>query len=126
MNSSRSSQRRSPGVDPGALPPAPPNVPPRSMSPAVGVGTNRPVAPRTSTSSRSIQPTSASGSGSRNDGTRRANVNPSSTAGFMHHQFRPTRVSRPAGVPPRSLPPLISHPCYRRFPALVFFQLSPL
>ncbi|KAK4121760.1 AIP3-domain-containing protein [Parathielavia appendiculata] len=45
------------------------------MSPAVGVGTNRPVAPRSSASSRSMQPTSASGtgSGSRPDGTRRAN-----------------------------------------------------
>ncbi|KAK4102563.1 AIP3-domain-containing protein [Parathielavia hyrcaniae] len=75
MNSTRSSQRRSPGAETGP----PPNVPPRSMSPAVGVGvgTNRPVAPRSSTSSRSMQPTSAtgtgSGSGSRPDGTRRAN-----------------------------------------------------
>ncbi|EAQ84058.1 hypothetical protein CHGG_10462 [Chaetomium globosum CBS 148.51] len=69
MNPLRSSQRRSPGAEPGQ----PPAVPPRSISPAVGVGTNRPVAPRSMGSSRSMQPTSASGSGSRNDGTRRAN-----------------------------------------------------
>ncbi|KAJ4307231.1 Bud site selection protein 6 [Collariella sp. IMI 366227] len=68
MSSLRRSQRASPNVDPGA-----PNVPPRSMSPAVGVGTNRPVAPRT-LGSRSMQPTGAGGSGSRNDGTRRANI----------------------------------------------------
>lgn len=98
MNSTRSSQRRSPGAgEPGP----PPNVPPRSISPAVGVGTNRPVAPRSSTASRSMQqPTTTAGaSGSRNDGTRRANVSPHfrfpfshadphSTAGFMR---RPTR-----------------------------------
>ncbi|KAH6848253.1 actin interacting protein 3-domain-containing protein [Chaetomium sp. MPI-CAGE-AT-0009] len=76
MNPSRSSQRRSPGGEPGP----PPAVPPRSISPAVGVGTNRPVAPRSMGSSRSMQPTSASGSGSRNDGTRRANSAGSSTS----------------------------------------------
>ncbi|KAH6622744.1 actin interacting protein 3-domain-containing protein [Chaetomium tenue] len=76
MNPSRSSQRRSPGAEPGQ----PPAVPPRSISPAVGVGTNRPVAPRSMGSSRSMQPTSASGSGSRNDGTRRANSAGSSTS----------------------------------------------
>ena len=81
MNASRPSQRRSPGAaDPGP----PPAVPPRSISPAVGmgVGTNRPVAPRSSTSSRQVQPTFAGsgsvsgreGSGSRGEGTRRANV----------------------------------------------------
>ncbi|KAL1836154.1 hypothetical protein VTJ49DRAFT_5489 [Mycothermus thermophilus] len=75
MNSTRSSQRRSPGADPGP----PPSVPPRSMSPAVGVGTNRPVAPRSSApsaSSRAMQQATGSGvvtSGSRNDSTRRAN-----------------------------------------------------
>ncbi|KAK4038967.1 actin interacting protein 3-domain-containing protein [Parachaetomium inaequale] len=76
MNLSRSSQRRSPGAEPGP----PPSVPPRSISPAVGVGTNRPVAPRSSGSSRSMQPTSASGSSSRADGTRRANSSGSSTS----------------------------------------------
>ncbi|KAK3293527.1 actin interacting protein 3-domain-containing protein [Chaetomium fimeti] len=76
MNPSRNSQRRSPGGEPGP----PPAVPPRSISPAVGVGTNRPVAPRSMGSSRSMQPTSASGSGSRNDGTRRANSAGSSTS----------------------------------------------
>ncbi|KAK4135698.1 AIP3-domain-containing protein [Trichocladium antarcticum] len=69
MNLTRSLQRRSPGPEPGP----PPNVPPRSISPAVGVGTNRPVAPRSSASTRSMQPTTAGGSGSRNDGTKRAN-----------------------------------------------------
>ncbi|KAK4186120.1 actin interacting protein 3-domain-containing protein [Podospora australis] len=68
MNSTRSSQRRSPGIELGP----PPNVPARSISPAVGVGTNRPVAPRGSTSSRPMmQP--VGGSLSRGDGTRRAN-----------------------------------------------------
>ncbi|KAL2197122.1 actin interacting protein 3-domain-containing protein [Corynascus similis CBS 632.67] len=76
MTSSRSSHRRSPGAEPGP----PPSVPPRSVSPAVGVGTNRPVAPRSTGSSRSVQPTSASGSGSRSDGTRRANSSGSSTS----------------------------------------------
>ncbi|KAK4159468.1 actin interacting protein 3-domain-containing protein [Cladorrhinum sp. PSN259] len=71
MNSMRSSQRRSPGiVEPSAVGP-PPNVPARSISPAVGVGTNRPVAPRSSTSGRPLQP--VGGSLSRSDGTRRTN-----------------------------------------------------
>ncbi|KAK3386557.1 actin interacting protein 3-domain-containing protein [Podospora didyma] len=43
--SSRSIQRRSPGAEPGP----PPNIPARSMSPAVGVGTNNSgIAPRSS------------------------------------------------------------------------------
>ncbi|KAH6621445.1 actin interacting protein 3-domain-containing protein [Chaetomium sp. MPI-SDFR-AT-0129] len=68
----RGSHRRSPGVTEQPAPP--PNVPPRSISPAVGVGTNRPVAPRAAGSSRSMQPVSSAGaSGSRSDGTRRAN-----------------------------------------------------
>jgi hypothetical protein len=87
----RSSQRRSPGADPGA----PPNVPPRSMSPAVGVGTNRPVAPRSSAPSRS----NASGSGSRNDGTRRANVSSALPASLFPCRSpfgrRPSCIARP-------------------------------
>ncbi|KAK0667878.1 actin interacting protein 3-domain-containing protein [Cercophora samala] len=68
MTSIRSSQRRSPGAELGP----PPNLQQRSISPAVGVGTNRPVAPRSSTSSRPMQP--VSGSLSRSDGNRRTNV----------------------------------------------------
>lgn len=106
MNLSRNSQRRSPGAEPGP----PPTVPTRSMSPAMGVGTNRSVAPRLS-ASRQIQPAAAGGSGSRSDSTRRTNVSsrisgfsffpwptaggrsalfdadPDSTAGFMHHHI---------------------------------------
>ncbi|KXX77973.1 hypothetical protein MMYC01_207935 [Madurella mycetomatis] len=81
MNLSRNSQRRSPGAEPGP----PPSIPARSMSPAMGVGTNRSVAPRLS-ASRQIQPAAAGGSGSRSDSTRRANI-PDSTAGFMHHHI---------------------------------------
>ncbi|KAK3315400.1 actin interacting protein 3-domain-containing protein [Apodospora peruviana] len=44
---SRSMQRRSPGAEPGP----PPNIPLRSISPAVGVGTNSGVAPRSSNAS---------------------------------------------------------------------------
>ncbi|KAL2160811.1 hypothetical protein VTH06DRAFT_1008 [Thermothelomyces fergusii] len=65
----RNSHRRSPGAEPAA----PPTVPPRSISPVVGSGINRSVGPRTSGSSRSMQPPSTSGSSSRSDGTRRAN-----------------------------------------------------
>ncbi|KAL2024314.1 hypothetical protein VTK56DRAFT_8796 [Thermocarpiscus australiensis] len=74
MNVSRTSQRRSPGAEPGP----PPSVPARALSPGMGVGTNRPVAPRPSTTSRQIQPATANGSGSRNDGTRRTNSSGSS------------------------------------------------
>ncbi|AEO71779.1 uncharacterized protein THITE_2124617 [Thermothielavioides terrestris NRRL 8126] len=55
------------------------------MSPAVGVGGNRPVAPRSSTSARVAQQAaastsaSASGSSSRSDGSRRANSSGSSS-----------------------------------------------
>ncbi|KAK0747443.1 actin interacting protein 3-domain-containing protein [Apiosordaria backusii] len=73
MNSIRSSQRRSPGAELGP----PPNLQQRSISPAVGVGTNRPVAPRSSTSSRPMQP--VSGSLSRSDGTRRTNSSASTS-----------------------------------------------
>ncbi|KAK4197927.1 actin interacting protein 3-domain-containing protein [Triangularia verruculosa] len=73
MNSIRSSQRRSPGAELGP----PPNIQQRSISPAVGVGTNRPVAPRSSTSSRPMQP--VSGSLSRSDGTRRTNSSASTS-----------------------------------------------
>ncbi|KAK3989597.1 actin interacting protein 3-domain-containing protein [Cladorrhinum sp. PSN332] len=82
MNSMRSSQRRSPGIEPSALGGGPPpNVPARSNSPAVGVGTNRPVAPRSSTSGRSMQP--VGGSLNRSDGTRRTNVMCSQTPGAI-------------------------------------------
>ncbi|KAK4456926.1 actin interacting protein 3-domain-containing protein [Cladorrhinum samala] len=70
MNPMRGSQRRSPGIELSSGGP-PQNVPPRSISPAVGVGTNRPVAPRASTSGRPMQP--VGGSLNRTDGTRRTN-----------------------------------------------------
>ncbi|KAK4667471.1 Bud site selection protein 6 [Podospora pseudopauciseta] len=73
MTSIRSSQRRSPGAELGP----PPNLQQRSISPAVGVGTNRPVAPRASTSSRPMQP--VSGSLNRSDGTRRTNSSASTS-----------------------------------------------
>ncbi|KAL2179788.1 actin interacting protein 3-domain-containing protein [Thermothelomyces heterothallicus CBS 202.75] len=72
----RSSHRRSPGAEPVA----PPTVPPRSVSPAVGAGVNRSFASRPSGSARSVQPTNASGSSSRSDGTRRANSSGSSSS----------------------------------------------
>lgn len=65
--STRSMQRRSPGAEPGP----PPNIPARSISPAIGVGTNSGVAPRSSAAGRSIQSTGG--------GSRRNNV---SSSGF--------------------------------------------
>ncbi|KAK0740139.1 actin interacting protein 3-domain-containing protein [Schizothecium vesticola] len=59
--STRSMQRRSPGAEPGP----PPNIPARSISPAIGVGTNSGVAPRSSAAGRSIQ--SAGGGSRRNN-----------------------------------------------------------
>ncbi|KAK1751221.1 actin interacting protein 3-domain-containing protein [Echria macrotheca] len=62
--SSRSMQRRSPGAEPGP----PPNIPARSISPAVGVGTNTiGVGPRSSAAGRSSQASSGSTSSRRNN-----------------------------------------------------------
>jgi hypothetical protein len=111
MNSTRSSHRRSPGAEPGP----PPSVPPRSMSPAVGVGTNRPVAPRSSASSRQMQAVAASGSGSRSDGTRRANVSsPFYFPCFESLRIRDVDPIRPAGsMPSRDQPKFQGvAPCY--------------
>ncbi|KAK4216287.1 actin interacting protein 3-domain-containing protein [Rhypophila decipiens] len=76
-NLPRSMQRRSPGAEPGP----PPNIPIRSISPAVGVGTNQPgIAPRSSgLSGRSAQGQGFSNSGSTGGRERRNNSGGSSS-----------------------------------------------
>ncbi len=127
MNPIRTSQRRSPGA---AEPGPPPNVPPRSISPAVGVGTNRPVAPRSANASRSMPQQQAPGagpgigpSGSRNDGTRRANVSLSLSSAFpvsLFPRHDGTRRHTLAQIPIRPRPAsCITRPIQRRVSHLV-------